>query len=197
MDKAQHTIEVVSNEQRVFPPPSEFAQKAKVPSLEAYQALYKRSIEDPEGFFAEQARELHWFTEPTKVLEWNAPFAKWFSDGTLNLSYNCLDRHIAAGRGDKLALIWEGEPGEIIKLTYKDLLREVSKCANALTKLGINSGDRVGIYMGMVPEAAIAMLACARIGAIHSVIFGGFAAEAVTDRMNDAKAKAIITQDGG
>ena len=194
---AQHTIEVVSNEQRVFPPPAEFAQRARVPSLEAYQALYKRSVEDPEGFFAEQARELHWYKTPTKVLEWNAPFAKWFSDGTLNLSYNCLDRHIAAGRGDKVALLWEGEPGEVRKLTYSDLLREVSRCANALSKLGIVAGDRVGIYMGMVPEAAVAMLACARIGAIHSVIFGGFAAEAITDRMNDAKAKAIITQDGG
>jgi acetyl-CoA synthetase len=194
---AQHTIEVVSNEQRVFPPPTEFAQRARVPSLEAYQALYKRSVEDPEGFFAEQARELHWFKAPTKVLEWNAPFAKWFSDGTLNLSYNCLDRHVAAGRGDRVALIWEGEPGEVRKLTYKDLLRDVSRCANALTKLGVVAGDRVGIYMGMVPEAAVAMLACARIGAIHSVIFGGFAAEAVSDRMNDAKAKAIITQDGG
>jgi len=194
---AQHTIEVVSNEQRVFPPPAEFAQRARVPNLEAYQALYKRSLEDPEGFFAEQARELHWFKAPTKVLEWNAPFAKWFSDGTLNLSYNCLDRHVAAGRGDKVALLWEGEPGEVRKLTYNDLLREVSRCANALTKLGIGAGDRVGIYMGMVPEAAVAMLACARVGAIHSVIFGGFAAEAITDRMNDAKAKAIITQDGG
>jgi acetyl-CoA synthetase len=193
---AQH-IEVVSNEQRVFPPPAEFAKRARVPDLAAYEALYKRSVDDPEGFFAEQARELHWFKEPTKVLEWNAPFAKWFSDGTLNLSYNCLDRHIAAGRGDKVALRWEGEPGEVVKLTYKDLLREVSRCANALTELGIVSGDRVGIYMGMVPEAAVAMLACARIGAIHSVIFGGFAAEAITDRMNDAKAKAIITQDGG
>jgi acetyl-CoA synthetase len=193
---AQHTIEVVSNEQRVFPPPSEFAKRARVPNLAAYQELYKRSIEDPEGFFAEQARELHWFKAPTKVLEWNAPFAKWFSDGTLNLSYNCLDRHVAAGRGDKVALLWEGEPGEVRKITYKELLADVSRCANALTKLGIVAGDRVGIYMGMVPEAAVAMLACARIGAIHSVIFGGFAAEAVSDRMNDARAKAIIVQDG-
>ncbi|HET8935499.1 MAG TPA: acetate--CoA ligase [Polyangiales bacterium] len=194
---AQHTIEVVSNEQRVFPPPTEFASRARVPDLAAYQALYKRSIEDPEGFFAEHARELHWFKAPTKVLEWDPPFAKWFSDGTLNLAYNCLDRHVAAGRGDKVALIWEGEPGEIRKITYNDLLKDVCRCANALLKLGIVAGDRVGIYMGMVPEAAVAMLACARIGAIHSVIFGGFAAEAVADRMNDAKAKAIITQDGG
>ena len=194
---AQHTIEVVSNEQRVFPPPTEFASRARVPDLAAYQALYKRSIEDPEGFFAEQARELHWFKAPTKVLEWNPPFAKWFSDGTLNLSYNCIDRHVAAGRGDKVALLWEGEPGEVRKITYNDLLKEVSRCANALLGLGIVAGDRVGIYMGMVPEAAVAMLACARIGAIHSVIFGGFAAEAVADRMNDAQAKAIITQDGG
>jgi acetyl-CoA synthetase len=194
---AQHTIEVVSNEQRVFPPPTEFAQRAKVPNLAAYQALYKQSIDDPEAFFGEQARELHWFKAPTRVLEWTPPFARWFSDGTINLAYNCLDRHVAAGRGDKVALIWEGEPGEIRKLTYRDLLAEVCRCSNALLKLGVSSGDRVGIYMGMVPEAAIAMLACARIGAIHSVVFGGFAAEAVADRMNDARAKAIITQDGG
>ena len=192
----QHTIEVVSNEQRVFPPPAEFAQRAAVDSLESYQALYQRSISDPEGFFGEQAKQLHWFKAPTQVLSWKPPHAEWFADGTLNLAYNCIDRHVAAGRGDKLALIWEGEPGEIRKLTYRDLLREVSRCANALQSLGIAKGDRVGIYMGMVPEAAIAMLACARIGAIHSVVFGGFAAEAVADRMNDARAKAIITQDG-
>jgi acetyl-CoA synthetase len=130
------------------------------------------------------------------VLEWNPPFAKWFSDGTLNLADNCLDRHVAGGRADKPAIIWEGEPGEVRKLSYRELLAEVSRCANALEGLGIVAGDRVGIYMGMVPEAAIAMLACARIGAIHSVIFGGFAAEAVRDRMNDASAKCIITQDG-
>jgi len=193
---AQHTIEVVSNEQRVFPPPTEFAERASVSSYEQYRALYERSIQEPEAFFAEQAKELHWFKAPTQVLEWNPPFAKWFADGTLNLAYNCVDRHVQGGHADKLALIWEGEPGEVRKLTYRELLREVSRCANALESLGIGPGDRVGIYMGMVPEAAIAMLACARIGAIHSVVFGGFAAEAVADRMNDARAKLIITQDG-
>jgi acetyl-CoA synthetase len=196
VDMSEHSIEVVSNEQRVFAPPEAFAKAARVSSREQYAALYKRSIDDPEGFFREQARELRWTKAPTKVLEWNPPFAKWFSDGTLNLADNCLDRHVAGGRADKPAIIWEGEPGEIRKLSYRELLAEVSRCANALEGLGIVAGDRVGIYMGMVPEAAIAMLACARIGAIHSVIFGGFAAEAVRDRMNDASAKCIITQDG-
>ena len=193
---SEHSIEVVSNEQRIFQPPEEFAKQATCPSREDYAALYKRSIDDPEGFFREQAAQLRWSKTPQKVLEWQPPFAKWFSDGTLNLADNCLDRHVEGGRADKTAIIWEGEPGEIRKLTYRELLAEVARCANALESLGIKAGDRVGIYMGMVPEAAIAMLACARIGAIHSVIFGGFAAEAVRDRMNDATAKAIITQDG-
>jgi acetyl-CoA synthetase len=189
-------IESVSQEQRVFPPPEAFAKAARVPTFDAYAEMYKRSIDDPEGFFREQAKELRWSKEPTQILEWKPPFAKWFQDGTLNLADNCLDRHVAGPRADKTAIIWEGEPGEIRKFTYRELLAEVSKFANVLEGLGIQSGDRVGIYMGMVPEAAIAMLACARIGAIHSVVFGGFAAEAVRDRMNDAKAKAVITQDG-
>jgi acetyl-CoA synthetase len=195
-ENTQHTIEVMSNEQRVFPPPEEFARRAVVPSREAYDALYRRSIDDPEGFFGEQAKLLRWSKQPTQVLEWKPPFAKWFADGTLNIADNCVDRHAEGALADKLAIIWEGEPGEVRKLSYRDLLGEVSRCANALESLGIVAGDRVGIYMGMVPEAAIAMLACARIGAIHGVIFGGFAAEAIADRMNDAKAKAIITQDG-
>jgi acetyl-CoA synthetase len=193
---SEHSILVVSNEQRVFNPPEAFARAAKVSSREQYEALYARSIADPEGFFREQAAQLRWTKAPTKVLEWTPPFAKWFSDGTLNLADNCLDRHVAGGRADKTAIIWEGEPGEIRKFSYRELLSEVSRCANALETLGVRAGDRVGIYMGMVPEAAIAMLACARIGAIHSVVFGGFAAEAVRDRMNDAAAKCIITQDG-
>src|SRR4051794_10866901 len=190
------TIQVVSTERRVFPPPAEFAQRAAIGSREAYAALYKRSIDDPEGFFSEQARELRWQKAPTRTLDWQPPFAKWFADGKLNLSDNCLDRHVEGARADKPAIIWEGEPGETRVLSYRELLQEVSRFANALEGLGIRAGDRVGIYMGMVPEAAIAMLACARIGAIHSVIFGGFAAEAVRDRMNDAQAKCIITQDG-
>ncbi|HEX4354751.1 MAG TPA: acetate--CoA ligase, partial [Polyangiales bacterium] len=193
---SEHSIEVVSNEQRIFAPPESFAKQATVSSREQYAELYQRSIDDPEGFFREQAKELHWSKAPTQVLEWNPPFAKWFADGTLNLADNCLDRHVAGARADKTAIIWEGEPGEIKTFSYRQLLEEVNRCANALQSLGIVAGDRVGIYMGMVPEAAIAMLACARIGAIHSVVFGGFAAEAVRDRMNDASAKCIITQDG-
>ncbi|HKU40381.1 MAG TPA: AMP-binding protein, partial [Polyangiales bacterium] len=192
----EQTIESVSQEQRVFPPPPAFARAAKVPDFEAYAALYKRSIDDPEGFFREQAKELRWSKAPTKVLDWKPPFAKWFEDGTLNLADNCLDRHVSGGRANKAAIIWEGEPGEVRVLTYRELLREVCQFANVLEGLGIKQGDRVGIYMGMVPEAAVAMLACARIGAIHSVVFGGFAAEAVRDRMNDATAKLVITQDG-
>jgi acetyl-CoA synthetase len=190
------SIESVSQEQRVFPPPPAFAERARVASFEAYARLYERSIADPEGFFREQAGELRWTRKPEKVLEWNPPFAKWFSDGTLNLADNCIDRHVEGGRANKAAIIWEGEPGEVRVLTYRELLREVCRFANALESLGIRKGDRVGIYMGMVPEATIAMLACARIGAIHSVVFGGFAAEAIRDRMNDASAKAVITQDG-
>ncbi len=190
------SIESVSQEQRVFPPPEDFAKSARVGSRAAYDALYKRSIDDPAGFFAEQARELRWQAPPQQTLEWRAPHARWFQGGKLNLSDNCLDRHTETWRANKAAIIWEGEPGEVRVFTYRELLREVCRFANALQSLGIRSGDRVGIYMGMVPEAAIAMLACARIGAIHSVVFGGFAAEAVRDRMNDAQAKCVITQDG-
>ncbi len=191
-----HTIESVSQEHRVFPPPEAFASQASIGSREAYAALYERSIEDPEGFWREQAQSLRWSTPPARVLEWHPPFAKWFGGGKLNLADNCLDRHVASWRANKAAIIWEGEPGEVRVFTYRELLREVCRFANALESLGVRSGDRVGIYMGMVPEAAIAMLACARIGAIHSVVFGGFAAEAVRDRMNDAQAKCIVTQDG-
>ena len=193
---AEPTIQSVSNEQRVFQPPAEFAQHALIKSRAEYDVLYQRSIEYPEAFWAEQAKALHWFVEPKTVLEWKPPFAKWFTGGTTNLAYNCLDRHLTTPARNKAALIWEGEPGETRVLTYYQLQREVCRAANALLGLGIKQGDRVGIYMGMVPEAAIAMLACARIGAVHSVVFGGFAAEAVRDRMNDAKAKAVITQDG-
>jgi acetyl-CoA synthetase len=191
------TIHSVSRESRLFDPPAAFAQAARVGSREAYEALYRRSLDDPEGFWAEQARELHWFTTPTKILQWDPPHAKWFEDGTTNLAYNCLDRHVAAGRGDKRALVWEGEPGEIVTLTYAELSRAVQRFANGLLRAGVQQGERVVIYMGMVPETAIAMLACARIGAVHSVIFGGFAADAVRDRVLDAGATTVITQDGG
>jgi acetyl-CoA synthetase len=193
---AEPTIQSVSNEQRVFQPPAEFARGAHVKSRAEYDALYRRSIEQPEAFWAEQAKALHWFVQPKTVLQWKPPFAKWFQGGKTNLAFNCLDRHLSTPARNKAALIWEGEPGEVRVLTYFQLQREVCRCANALLALGIEAGDRVGIYMGMVPEAAIAMLACARIGAVHSVVFGGFAAEAVRDRMNDARAKAVITQDG-
>jgi acetyl-CoA synthetase len=182
-------------ENRVFPPPSEFAAQAQVHSLAEYEELYQRSIADPEAFWDGVARELHWFAPWTKVLDWNLPWAKWFVGGKINLSYNCIDRHVLNGKRDKTAILWEGEPGEVRKLTYGDLLTEVQKFANALKSLGIKKGDRVAIYMGMTPELAIALLACARIGAVHSVIFGGFAASAIVDRVNDAQCVAIVTQD--
>jgi len=190
------SIESVSRETRVFAPPAEFAEKAAIGTRAAYDALYRQSIDNPEAFWAEQAKQLHWFSPPTKTLEWTPPHAKWFVGGTTNLAYNCLDRHLSGPRRNKAALIWEGEPGEVQVFTYHQLWRETCRFANVLQGLGVEKGDRVGIYMGMVPEAAIAMLACARIGAIHSVVFGGFAADAVRDRMNDAQAKVIITQDG-
>ncbi len=182
-------------EDRVFPPPPEFSEKAYVKSLDEYETLYRQSIEDPEAFWANVANDLHWFKTWDKVLEWNLPWAKWFVGGRINLSYNCVDRHALGARRDKKAIIWEGEPGEVRTLTFAELHIEVQKFANALKSLGIKKGDRVAIYMGMTPELAIALLACARIGAVHSVIFGGFAANAIADRVNDCSAVAIITQD--
>jgi acetyl-CoA synthetase len=190
-------IETSLHESRVFPPPESFAQAAHIPSLGEYRALYDRSLRDPEGFWAEQAETLRWSRRWDHVLEWKAPFAKWFSGGTLNISENCLDRHVTTWRKNKAAIIWEGEPGETRTLTYQELLREVGGFANVLKALGVRKGDRVGIYMPMIPEAAVAMLACARIGAVHGVVFGGFSSEALRDRMNDAEAKLIITADGG
>ena len=193
---SQNDIDSILRENRVFPPPKDFSREAHVKSREEYEALYKRSIEDPEGFWAEAARELHWFKPWTKVLEWDLPWAKWFVGGKMNLCYNCVDRHALGERRNKTALIWEGEPGEVRQLTYGELYAEVQKVSSALKQLGIKKGDRVAIYMGMTPELAIALLACARIGAIHSVIFGGFAANAIADRVNDAGCVAILTQDG-
>jgi acetyl-CoA synthetase len=188
-------IESVSREARVFEPPAELAKSARIGSRQEYEKLYRRSMEDPEGFWAEQAAELHWWKRWDRVLEWKAPHAKWFVGGKTNLAYNCLDRNLPE-RANKAAIIWEGEPGDVQTLTYRQLWRETCRFANVLKKLGVGEGDRVGIYMGMVPEAAIAMLACARIGAVHTVIFGGFAADAIRDRINDAEAKVIVTQDG-
>ena len=192
---ANRDIDSTLRENRVFPPPPEFSAKAYIKSLDEYEALYKQSIDDPEKFWAGVARDLHWFKPWDKVLDWNLPWAKWFVGGKLNLSYNCVDRHALGERAQKTALIWEGEPGEIRRLTYAELHAEVQKFANALKSLGIQKGDRVAIYMGMTPELAIALLACARIGAVHSVIFGGFAANAIADRVDDSGCVAIITQD--
>jgi acetyl-CoA synthetase len=192
---ANRDIDSTLRENRVFPPPPEFSAKAHIGSLAEYEALYKQSIEDPETFWAGVAKELHWFKPWDKVLEWDLPWAKWFVGGKINLSYNCLDRHAHGERAQKTALIWEGEPGEIRRLTYAELHAEVQRFANALKSLGIQKGDRVAVYMGMTPELAIALLACARIGAVHSVIFGGFAANAIADRVADAGCIAIITQD--
>jgi acetyl-CoA synthetase len=191
-------IDTVMHEDRKFPPPAEFAAKAQIGSAKAYEELYARAKADPEKFWGELAKsELHWFQPFTKVLEWNEPFAKWFVGGQTNVSYNCLDVHLKTPRADKIAYIWEGEPGEQRTLTYRQLHAEVCKFANALKSLGLKKGDVATIYMPMVPELAIAMLACARLGVVHSVVFGGFSAEAIADRNNDAKAKAVITADGG
>jgi acetyl-CoA synthetase len=192
----QTNLDSSLRETRVFPPPADFAAKAHVKSLAEYEQMYSRSIADPESFWAEIAKELHWFTPWTKVLDWKPPLAKWFVGGKINLCYNCVDRHALSERKDKTAILWEGEPGEIRKLTFGDLYLQVQKFANVLKGLGVRKGDRVAVYMGMTPELAIALLACARIGAIHSVIFGGFAANALVDRINDASCVAVITQDG-
>ena len=189
-------IQSTLNEYRVFDPPSDFSSKAHIASMADYERLYEEADRDPESFWARIAGELDWFEPWTKVLEWNVPWAKWFVGGKLNLSHNCLDRHVTTWRKNKAAIIWEGEPGEIRTLTYQQLLSAVSRCANVLRSLGVQKGDRVAIYMGMSPELAIAMLACARLGAPHTVIFGGFSSQALVDRINDAECSCVITQDG-
>ena len=195
---SQDTIESILQEKRLFQPPAEFSQKAHIKSLQEYQALYDKAKADPQAFWAELAtQELDWFQKWDSILDWQPPFAKWFVNGKINISYNCLDRHLTTWRKNKAALIWEGEPGDSRTLTYAQLHREVCQMANVIKDLGVQKGDRVGIYMPMIPEAAIAMLACARIGAVHSVVFGGFSAEALRDRLNDGQAKLVITADGG
>jgi acetyl-CoA synthetase len=180
-------------EERRFAPPAEVTAHANV-TADAYAA----AAEDRLGFWAEQARRLDWETAPTQTLDWsNPPFAKWFADGRLNVAYNCVDRHVEAGHGDRVAIHFEGEPGDSRALTYAELLREVSKAAHALTELGVQAGDRVAIYMPMLPETVVAMLACARIGAPHSVVFGAFSADALATRIEDADARVVITADGG
>ncbi|MDQ7013879.1 MAG: acetate--CoA ligase [Planctomycetota bacterium] len=219
---ASQSIESALHETRTFPPPPANALGMPawhVDSMDAYRALHKRSLDDPEGFWGDIASELHWFEPWTKVLEWNAPDAKWFVGGTTNICYNCVDRQVESGHGDDPAIVWEGEPVQATRvagteqaggrafqpadgtpetrtLTYRDLQHQTARVANALKALGVRKGDIVTIYMGMVPELAIAMLACARIGAAHSIIFGGFNAQAIVDRVQDAKSKVIITCDG-
>ncbi|HEV2686654.1 MAG TPA: acetate--CoA ligase [Actinomycetota bacterium] len=190
---SDRAIETLFDERRTFPPPSAFAKNANAGD----PAIYQRAAEDPEGFWAEQAGLLEWTTPWHTVLEWELPFAKWFVGGTLNVSVNCLDRHVRAGGGDKVAFYFEGEPGDRKALTYSQLLAEVCRFANALRALGIRKGDRVAIYMPMIPELPVAMLACARIGAAHSVVFGGFSADALSGRIQDAGARLLITADGG
>jgi len=193
-----NTIESHLIETRVFKPSDGFVQQALIPSLEQYKELYQQSIEDPEGFWSKQATELLlWQKKWDTVLKWEAPFAQWFVGGKLNVSENCLDRHLNGPRRNKAAIIWEGEPGEVRTLTYQQLHREVCKFANVLKRNHVQKGDRVIIYMPMCPEAAIAMLACARIGAVHSVVFGGFSSAAIKDRLHDCQAKVVITADGG
>ncbi len=198
------SIESVLHENRVFPPPAEFAKRAQIRSLAEYQEMYAESVDSPEKFWGKQAQEeLVWFKPWTKVLQWQEPFAKWFAGGLLNASYNCLDRHLGTATANRAALIWEGEPaepgkrGEERTLTYKQLHHEVCLFANVLKRHKIKAGDRVLIYLPMVPEAAIAMLGCARIGAVHSVVFGGFSAQSVADRIQDSQARLVITADGG
>jgi acetyl-CoA synthetase len=196
---SQPPIESVLQEARTFEPPAEIAGRARIGTMAAYRDLVARAETDPDAFWSELARsELHWFEPFHTVLDWShPPFARWFEGGTTNLSFNCLDRHLDGPRAEKTALIWEGEPGDTRTFTYRQLHAEVGKAANALKALGIGKGDLVALYMPMVPEAAIAMLACARIGAPHSVVFGGFSADALRDRLIDGEAKLVITADGG
>jgi acetyl-CoA synthetase len=192
------SIESVLHEERVFPPPRSFSEKAYIKSRKQREMLRAEASAEPERFWAGMAaEELHWFKRWDTVLAWNLPHAQWFVGGKLNISYNCLDRHLSTWRRHKAALVWEGEPGETRTLTYQQLHTEVCRFANALKRLGVKKADRVALYMPLIPELAIAMLACARIGATHSVIFGGFSSSALVDRINDASCKLVVTADGG
>ena len=196
MTTSQESLESLLKENRTFPPKKEFSNKAHISSIEKYKELYKESLKDPEKFWAEQAKKLHWFKPWKKVLDWQEPFAQWFVDGETNVSYNCLDRHLRE-LSQKPAIVWEGESGENKTLTYQELYEEVARFSQALLNLGIQKGDRIILYMPMIPELAIAMLACTRIGAVHSVIFGGFSSTAIRDRIHDSQARLVITADGG
>src|SRR5262249_26622310 len=192
-DAMTDRIETLLDEQRSFPPPEGCRARAWVKDTE----IYDRARKDREAYWADWAKELEWIKPWDRVLEWKPPHAQWFVGGKLNAAANCLDRHVKAGRGDRVALIWEGEPGDVRRITYAELLAQVGRCANVLKSLGVKRGDRVAIYLPMVPEVAAAMLACARIGAPHPVAFGGFSAESLRDRINDAGAKVLGTADGG
>ena len=195
MAEEQHdTIDDLSTELRRFPPPDGFKADALVTGTD----LYDEAAADDEGFWARQAADLIDWSKPwDTILQWDLPYSKWFEGGELNVSYNCLDRHVEAGRGDKVAFHWEGEPGDSRTITYAELLADVQRFANVLKSLGVAKGDWVNIYMPMIPEVVVAMLACARNGAAHSVVFGGFSVQALADRINDAEATVLITADGG
>jgi acetyl-CoA synthetase len=197
MSSSTTNIESVLHEERVFPPAESFSQAAHISSPADYERLRAEAADAPEEFWARMAGELHWFKKWDAVLKWDAPHAEWFTGGLTNISYNCLDRHLETWRRNKAAIIWEGEPGEQRTLTYLQLHREVCRFANVLKRMGVRAGDRVALYMPLVPELAIAMLACARIGATHSIIFGGFSATAIVDRVNDAGCRVVVTADGG
>ena len=191
---SEETLSNLSREERRFPPPPEIAEHANLKT-----DAYERAAADRLGYWAEQAERLDWDQKWDRVLDWdNPPFAKWFTGGRINAAYNCVDRHVAAGHGDRVALHWVGEPTDDARtITYAELQEEVNRAANTLVELGVETGDRVAIYLPMIPEAVVAMLACARLGATHSVVFGGFSVEALSGRIDDANAKVVITADGG
>ena len=197
MSSTTKNIESLQIEDRVFPPPPEFSKAAHISSDDELEALRQEATANPEAFWSRMAEELHWFRKWDTVLKWEPPHAEWFGGGKINASYNCLDRHLDTSRRTKAALIWEGEPGDQRTLTYEELHTEVCKFANVLKHQGVEKGDRIALYLPLVPELAIAMLAAARLGATHSVIFGGFSSSALVDRINDARCKLVVTADGG
>ena len=191
-ESQEQGLSALLNETRRFPPPDDLAREAN-----AQPSIYAEASADPLGFWESQARRLTWAEPWSHVLDWQEPFSKWFVGGKLNVAVNCVDRHVASGLGDRVAFHWEGEPGDTRTITYSELLAEVSRAAHALTELGVGAGDKVAIYMPMIPEAVVAMLACARLGAPHTVVFGGFSSDALRSRIQDCDARIVITADGG